>query len=126
MQAARFRRVENLFHAALALGPARREVFLRSECGDDAQLRREVEALLAAADTERAGPATDLLGRAAEDALDDDARAHAGRVIGVWRLVRPLGAGGMGSVFLAERNDGAYRTRAALKMLNPWLRGGEF
>ena len=49
MQAARFRRVENLFHAALALGPARREVFLRSECGDDAQLRREVEALLAAA-----------------------------------------------------------------------------
>jgi len=124
MDDARFRRVEALFHAARTLPAARREVYLQAECGDDDALRAQVAGLLAADEAAVVGPATELLERAAGESLDDT--ANAGRVIGAWRLVRPLGTGGMGSVFLAERNDGAYRTRAALKMLNPWLRGGEF
>ncbi len=126
MDAARFHRVEALFHGVRELPAERRDFFLRAECGDDAQLRAEVERFLAAESSEHSGPATDLLGRAAEQTLADEAASHVGRVIGVWRLVRPLGSGGMGSVFLAERNDGAYRTRVALKMLNPWLRGSAF
>lgn len=45
------------------------------------------------------------------------AEAPVGTLIGAWRLVRPLGQGGMGRVFLAERADGAYAQRAAIKLL---------
>ena len=38
--------------------------------------------------------------------------------LGVWRLEREIGQGGMGSVFLAERNDGHFRQRAAVKLLH--------
>jgi len=126
MDAARFRRIETLFHAAREFPAQQRDVFLQNECGDDVDLRAEVAALIAADATVASGPATAVLDRATTQAMADQTDAQNGRIIGVWRLVGPLGSGGMGSVFLAERNDGVYRTRAALKMLNPWLRGGAF
>ena len=123
IDAARFRRAEVLFHAARALPTERREAFMRAECGDDTELHDQVAVLLAAADAQGPGPATNLLERAGSESIAADAHAQNGRVIGAWRLLRPLGTGGMGSVFLVERSDGAFRTHAALKMLNPWLRG---
>src|SRR5258706_1722774 len=42
----------------------------------------------------------------------------AGRTIGSYTLERPLGAGGMGSVWLARRSDGRFEGRAAVKLLN--------
>ena len=43
--------------------------------------------------------------------------AHSGQRLGAWLIVRPLGAGGMGEVFEAERADGQYQGRAAVKLL---------
>ena len=42
----------------------------------------------------------------------------AGQVIGAYRLISPIGVGGMGSVWLAERADGRFERRVAIKFLN--------
>src|SRR5262245_65500409 len=56
------------------------------------------------------------------EADDDEAdEPAAGDAIGAWRIVRPLGRGGMGTVFLVERNDGQFAQTAALKLLRPGL-----
>jgi tetratricopeptide (TPR) repeat protein len=125
MDAARFRRVEALFHDARELPPPQRRAFLLSTC-DDPALRAEVLSLLDGEADPEPGPATGALADAAGHAVDAAPAPQHGRIVGVWRLLEPLGSGGMGQVFAAERSDGAYRTRAALKMLNPWLRGGAF
>jgi len=123
---ARFRRLETLFHAAQALPPERRGAYLDAECAGDAALRAELAGLLDAGLHAGPGPATDLLRKAGREAATGDAALPPGATFGVWRLVRELGSGGMGSVYLAERTDGAYRAYAALKTLSPWLRGSAF
>ena len=45
--------------------------------------------------------------------------AHPGEIIGIWRVAEPLGSGGMGSVYGAERADGLYEQRIALKLMAP-------
>jgi eukaryotic-like serine/threonine-protein kinase len=47
MDSARFRRIEELYHSALEHEPDQRDSFLQQACGSDAELRREVKALLA-------------------------------------------------------------------------------
>ena len=47
----------------------------------------------------------------------------AGNIVGAYRLIQPIGHGGMGSVWLAERSDGRFEGRAAVKLLNPSLIG---
>lgn len=58
----------------------------------------------------------DTVGRGDEE-IDCGAQPQAGDLVGAWRLIRPLGEGGMGRVYLAERADGAYAQRAAIKLL---------
>jgi len=55
------------------------------------------------------------------DALAPGSRANPGRIVGVYRLIGPIGQGGMGSVWLAERNDGRFERRAAIKFLHSAL-----
>jgi tetratricopeptide (TPR) repeat protein len=61
-------------------------------------------------------PALDRLPRLAPDPGLGADRLRAGDMIGPYRLLRPLGAGGMAEVWLAERADGAFRREVALKM----------
>ncbi|HQV73225.1 MAG TPA: tetratricopeptide repeat protein [Dokdonella sp.] len=86
-------------------------------CADDAALAAEVGRMLAA---ERAGvldgAASDLAARLAEDeALVDE--LEPGTQLGGWLLVRALGSGGMGMVYLAERAGDGYVQRGALKQI---------
>lgn len=112
MQHERWQRMQVLFEAAVTRHPSERLAFLTAE-EPDASLRDEVMALLAADDGE---DAVDELVQRAASRVDDDAPVS-GRLVGPWRLLDELGAGGMGTVFRAERGDGAYERTVAIKFL---------
>jgi serine/threonine-protein kinase len=124
-----WRRVDAVLDRALELPPGERTAFLEAECGRDPRVLAHVRELLAADD--RASEflerpvdevAGDLLGPASADA---DALAP-GAEVPPWRIVREIGRGGMGAVHLAERADGQFQQRAALKVIREGLRGGGF
>jgi tetratricopeptide (TPR) repeat protein/tRNA A-37 threonylcarbamoyl transferase component Bud32 len=108
-----------VFIAALQKGSAtERRAYLDAACGDDAELRRDVEALLDV--HERAGsflehPLADL-----SVTTDDPIQEKPGTVIGPYRLMmEQIGEGGMGLVFVAEQLP--VRRRVALKVIKPGM-----
>ncbi|HSS06530.1 MAG TPA: protein kinase [Rhodanobacteraceae bacterium] len=111
MSAGRLARMEALFHAALARPAGERSGFLSTE-ESDAEIRAAVERLLAQ-HTETGAPLRDMLHAAVADTGAMPVRER----IGACRLLRELGAGGMGTVFLAERELGDTRQLVALKLI---------
>lgn len=110
-----WQRIEEVFLEAAARAGAERESFLDEACGDDGALRAEVEAMLATEDTD------ELLWIRRQDRTGEPpaepAGLAAGHRIGPYAVVRHLGSGGMGRVYLAERVDDEYRQLVALKVL---------
>jgi serine/threonine-protein kinase len=103
-----------VFLAAREREAADRFAFLEDACAGDAELRAEVDSLLAA-DTwgdEDDEPAIDWLA-----GWERSSPPLVGRQIGPYRLLEELGSGGMGTVYLAERADMQFRQRVALKIL---------
>jgi serine/threonine protein kinase/tetratricopeptide (TPR) repeat protein len=157
----RWSRLERIVDGALDLPAEARGAWLAAECGDDSELRADVEAWLAAcaaptrfpeesaaeygaalledAGVGGAASAVDADGggdpgerASSQAAAPSPSGARPGRVvasgtavsggrIGPYRLVRELGRGGMGTVFLAARDDGQYTREVALKLTR---RGG--
>ncbi len=111
--------IDRALAAVLEAVPEARHAALDDACGDDAGLRREVEAMLCDAETPdsllRSGGALSpqLVGDL-EDATEVDIGQRAGR----YRILRPIGRGGMGRVYLAERADGQFEQRVAVKVLH--------
>ena len=108
-----WRRLQELFHAAAELPPERRRGFIEEACPDDPGLRNEVLAML-----DSAPNGEDLASRvqAAAAAMAADA-APLGQRFGPYRLEKELHSSGMGRVFLAARDDDAFRKRVALKIV---------
>ena len=110
-----------------ALPPQAREAALAAS-GATAAVQGEVRSLLQHALTDSnaflAAPAAPRPGPAAA-AADGTARPREsrreGQRVGPWRITAPLGRGGMGEVWLAQRDDGAYEGRAAVKVLRTGL-----
>ena len=122
----RWDRVKALFHECQDLDPPARAAWLDAYSADDAELRAEVEGLLRA----QARPAQIFArdGSALlQTLIDDDVRPEdfAGRRIGSYRVLRLLGEGGMGQVFLAERQDGDFAQQVALKRMRGDFAGAE-
>jgi len=117
----RWRRISPLLDELLEADAARRAARLAQLRSTDVSLADEVAALLA---REAAVETAQFLAGSALDAAD--AITLAGRTIGTYTLERPIGHGGMGSVWLARRSDGRFEGKAAVKFLNlAWLaRGG--
>ena len=107
----RYARAKEIFFAALELDPAQHADFIQERCGDDAKLRREVESLLAAREDAR-----DFLKSPPLETVSHH-KWLKNEVIGGYRLIRELGAGGMGVVFLAEKTDPEFRRQVALKFV---------
>jgi serine/threonine-protein kinase len=117
----RRQRIEEVFEAALDEMPDRRAAFLAEACRGDADLRQEVDALLAAHD--RPGGALDLPVAGLAASLLDASLPE--RHIGPYRVLRELGRGGMGVVYLAERDDGQFRRRVAIKLVRSGFDDGQ-
>ncbi len=119
---ARWQRLQQLFAEAGGVPAGERELWLAAACAGDPLLARELASLLAAAGgagefLER--PVAHLLGTAPPE--EDDLVADGALAVGPWRLLAPLGRGGMGTVYLACRADQAYRQKVAVKVLRRGL-----
>jgi Tol biopolymer transport system component/serine/threonine protein kinase len=122
MNPEQWQRVKETLHTALELPPDERDRFLEQACGEDPALRAEVTSLLSshesAGDFMDAGPlpmaATPVTTGSGGQAV---VPAMAGRRLGPYEIIRELGRGGMGAVYLAIRADGAYRKQVAIKVM---------
>jgi len=117
----RWARVKELFEAAADLSPNARGALLKRECDGDDALRREVESLLdsdAQTDAFIELPVLemprDLFPEPTEESL-------AGRQFGAYQVIREIGRGGLGAVYLAARSDDEYRKQVAIKLVRRGL-----
>lgn len=118
MQQSLWARVEALYHEALQLPAGQRRQFLESRCDGDQRVVDVVLRLIgarAAADQRFEKPPAFPPLRA--DAMEEAPSSSIGALCGHWRIVRKLGSGGMGDVFLAERADEQFRMTAAVKLV---------
>ncbi len=112
MNPQRWERIDEIFFAAQELDPSQRDAYLAAV--DDAELRAEVEDLLA-----RANTGNRSLRQIVPKAMEAMYAGQAPETIGPWRVLRELGAGGMGQVYLAERRDGEFQQTVAIKVIRP-------
>jgi serine/threonine protein kinase/Tfp pilus assembly protein PilF len=110
VSADRWDRMQALFTACLELPPEERAAYLDSAAGD-AAMRHEVLSLLEAHAIR--GPIDDMADRLG----GAPAVPAAPQRVGPYAVIQPLAHGGMGSVYLAERADGQFRHRVALKLI---------
>ena len=118
MDRARWERLQALFHTALALPGADRAGYLETECASDPELLHEIRALLEA--DERGTPVLERDVASIASDLLPGAGAVPPQSLGPYRIERLLGEGGMGVVYLAQRED--LGTKVAIKVLrDAWL-----
>jgi serine/threonine protein kinase len=116
--------LKELFLAALAISPQERAAWLAEACGRDAELRRQIERMLAAHDNPQS-----LLDRPAmtanpkQAATADFAQPESeqlGTSIGPYKLIQKIGEGGMGTVYMAQQTE-PVRRLVALKIIKPGM-----
>lgn len=115
MDAERWQRIKSILEKALEITPELRADLLDKSCGNDKDLRLEVENLLRFEE-----PESDLLEKEAVSEFlekDVDSRNFINQQIEHYKIIDKLGVGGMGAVYLAERADGEFRKKAAIKLI---------
>jgi serine/threonine-protein kinase len=115
MQPDSWEEVEEIFAAAAGANPDVRAALLRTRCFERPELLAEVESLLSALD--HAGGFLEPLAAESDAPLIEDDAPAIGSGIGPYRLVEVIGRGGMGTVFRAERADGEFEHKVAIKIL---------
>ncbi len=121
MDSHRWQRVKSILADALEQeSPEARTALLERSCADDADLLREVESLLIGAEVLSCDASDDL-----EECADNFAPAipledvsEIGKRVGAYVIIREIGRGGMGTVYLGARADGYFEKQVAIKLLN--------
>ncbi len=108
---------EDIFYDSLDRSQDDRDAFITRACGDDQTLASEVRSLLQAHQASEGFLETPVLRAEPGGGGEDPAL---GKEIGAYRIVEQIGSGGMGRVYLAERADGEFDQRVAIKLI---LRG---
>jgi len=117
----RWARVKELFEAAVDLDPNQRATLLAKECDGDQALRSEIESLL------KSDEQTDAFIEQPAFAIPrnlfpgNEDEPVAGRKFGAYQLIREIGRGGLGTVYLAARADDEYRKEVAIKVVRRGL-----
>jgi eukaryotic-like serine/threonine-protein kinase len=117
-QSDRWRLIESLFHQAVDLSPNQRHDFLTVACGGDVSLRAELEKLVDGSDRasgfiEKPPPLDETTVALAESLRDSIGDLR----IGSYKVVREIGRGGMGTVYLAARADQEFEKYVAIKLV---------
>ncbi len=121
MNAERWRQVEEIFNQAIERPEAERASWIQNACGGDAALRAEVDSLLES-DRIAAGQfVVSQVEKAVVELSEAGRPLVEGRRLGPYRLIRELGRGGMGAVYLAARDDRHYESEVAIKVVRPGL-----
>jgi serine/threonine protein kinase/uncharacterized membrane protein len=112
-------RAEELFLDALSQPAAERAAWVRQACGGEAEVLAEVLSLLMSAQDSDSYLASLAAGSGAPFAAERQAQepGREGERVGRYELIREIGRGGMGAVYLAERVDGEFEQRVAIKLL---------
>lgn len=117
MKIEQWQELDQLLDAALELNPAARRRFLDG-AGANPDLVREVESLLACEENVEGFLGTPALAFSSDFFDDGDGpEERAGQTVGRYQIMREIGRGGMGAVFLAERSDGEFQQQVALKIV---------
>jgi tRNA A-37 threonylcarbamoyl transferase component Bud32/tetratricopeptide (TPR) repeat protein len=118
MDQERWERIKPILSAALERPPGERAALLAKACADDTSLRSDVESLIAAHDGAGAFIDTPVLSiLSSAPTAGSTASSRVGLRIGPYQVIRELGHGGMGVVFLATRADDAFRQQVAIKIV---------
>ena len=117
----RWRAVETLFHQALELEEPARGLFLDAQCGGDPDLRREVDAWLAA----DAGAPAHLTSAVGDAVRLLHTELPSGTRVGQYEIVSLIGEGGMGSVYRARRGDDVFQKEVAIKVVKRGMTSGD-
>ena len=115
MNSERWQKVKGLFDVAVELAPKERKRFLDKSCGNDEELRLDVENLLDSyndAESFMEQPAATEVA----SLIIEPKNIETGKSFGHYQIIKQIGAGGMGEVYLAE--DKKLDRRVAVKILN--------
>lgn len=117
MNPEQWKKVEDVFEAALQRPPEERQAFVDSACKGDEALRNQVQTLLLS--LERAGNFMEAsaFGVGLTETMVEETPSVIGQRFGSYRIVKEIGRGGMGSVYLATRADDEFQKQVAIKVI---------